>query len=94
MNAPDAAGEEIRTLVKRLARPHSDGGNIVERAVLLASGTDLGAVLAWIADHGGVAEVTGVEASQRGLHSPGVDRSADAWERAPRRYVLPAGALD
>jgi hypothetical protein len=31
-----ARDAEIRAIVKRLARPHSSGGDVVERAALLA----------------------------------------------------------
>jgi hypothetical protein len=89
--APGAA--EIHALVKRLARPHSSGGDVVERAALLASGGDFAAVTAWIADHGGVAEAMVAEAPRRGLHGPRLGLSGGNEPRTPLRFVLPAGAL-
>ena len=94
MSARDAAGDaEIHALVKRLARPHSSGGDVVERAALLASGSDFAAVMAWIADHAGVPEAMVCEAPRRGLHGPRLGLSGGADARTPLRFVLPAGAL-
>jgi hypothetical protein len=83
---------EIHALVKRLARPHPSGGDVVERAALLASGSDFPAVMAWIADHAGVAETMAAEAP-RGLHGPRLGLSGSSGPRTPLRFVLPAGAL-
>jgi len=95
VSAEGSAGDgEIRALVKRLARPHSSGGDVVERAALLASGRDFTAARAWIADHGGVAETMVPEASRRGLHGPRLGLSGGTEQRVPLRFVLPAGALD
>jgi hypothetical protein len=94
VSAEDAAGAaEIQALVKRLARPHSSGGDVVERAALLASGCDFAAVTAWIADHGGAAEAMIPEAPRRGLHGPRLGLSGGTGPRTPQRFVLPAGAL-
>ena len=94
MSAQDAAGDDdIHALVERLARPHSSGGDVVERAALLASGSDFAAVLAWIADHTGVAEVMVSKAPRRGLHGPRLALSGGTEPRTPLRFVLPAGAL-
>jgi hypothetical protein len=94
VSAENAGGDpEIHALVKRLARPHSSGGDVVERAALLASGADFVAVMAWIADHAGVAETMTSEAPRRGLHGPRLGLSGGAEPRAPLRFVLPAGAL-
>jgi hypothetical protein len=94
VSAEDAASEaEIRALVKRLARPHSSGGDVVERAALLASGSDFPAAMAWIADHAGVAEAMAPEAPRRGLHGQRLGLSDGAEPRTPLRFVLPAGAL-
>ncbi len=93
MSAEDTGGDaEIHALVKRLARPHSSGGDVVERAALLASGGDFAAVMVWITDHAGVAE-TMDEAPRHGLHGPRVDLSGGSDSRVPLRFVLPAGAL-
>jgi hypothetical protein len=94
VSAQDGARDaEIQALVKRLARPHSSGGAVVERAALLASGSNFTAAMAWIADHGGVAEAPVPEAPRRGLHGPRLGLSGGAEPRTPLRFVLPAGAL-
>jgi len=94
VSAQEAARDaEIHALLKRLARPHSSGGDVVERAALLASGSDFAAVLAWIADHAGVAEAMVSEAPRRGLHGSGLGLSGGTEPRTPLRFVLPAGAL-
>lgn len=93
MSAQDVARDaEIHALVKRLARPHPSGGDVVERAALLASG-DFAAAMAWIADHGGVAEAMASEAPRRGLHGPRLGLSGGDETRTPLRFVLPAGSL-
>jgi len=85
--------EAIRTLLRRLARPHSSGGHVVERATLLAEGAEFPAVMAWIGAHAGVAE-TGIGAApRRGLHGARTSSGQDAEQLKPRRYVLPAGSL-
>ena len=94
MSAENAAADaELRAIVKRLARPHSSGGDVVERAALLASGSDFPAVMAWIADHAGVAEAVAPEAPRRGLHGPRLGLSGGSEPRTPLRFVLPAGTL-
>lgn len=94
MSAQDTAGDaEIHALVKRLARPHSSGGDVVERAALLASGSDFAAVMAWITDHAGVPEAMTTEAPRRGLHGPRLGLSGGTETRTPLRFVLPAGTL-
>ena len=94
MSAEDALGDaEIHALLKRLARPHSSGGDVVERAALLASGSDFPAVMAWIADHAGVPEKMVAEAPRRGLHGPRLGLSGSTEPRTPLRFVLPAGTL-
>ena len=85
---------EIRTVVKRLSRPHPSGGEVIERAAILAEGGDYKAIMAWIVDHDGAAEVTKAAAPNRGgLHGSRIAYSADAASQAPSRFVLPAGVL-
>ena len=84
-----ADDDAIRALVTRLSRAHPSGGKVIEHAAILASGADLEAVRSWIAAHAGQPETTGSAKSSRGLHA---SRVADA--HSPRRYVLPAEALD
>ena len=81
--------DAICTLVTRLARPHASGGEVVERAALLAEGGDFAAVMSWISSHGGEPEPMPSADTGGGLYSVG----RDADPPSPRRFVLPAGAL-
>ena len=85
--------DAILTLVTRLARPHASGGQVIERAAILAEGADFPAVMEWIIGHAGQPEAAVASATTRGLHG---SRLSDGGEAAPRpaiRFVLPAGAL-
>ncbi len=48
--------DAIQALVTRLARPHSSGGEVIERAAILAEGADFAAVMEWITAHNGILE--------------------------------------
>lgn len=85
--------DAIRTLVTRLSRSHPSGGEVIERAAILAEGADSSAVLTWIADHAGVPEDRAPKVSGRGLHSARLYDSGGADSQRPLRYVLPPGAL-
>ncbi len=85
--------DAIRTLLARLARPHPSGGEVVERAAILAEGTDSAAIMAWIAAHAGTPEATVASAPRRGLHGPRLNESDGVGPRTPLRFVLPAGVL-
>jgi hypothetical protein len=89
----DSADEAICTLVTRLARPHASGGEVVERAAILAEGGDFSAVMAWIAARGGEPEPVASSGPGRGLHGSLIHDSRTAEPRSPLRFVLPAGAL-
>jgi len=91
----DGADEDpIRTLVTRLARRHSSGGDVIERAAILAEGADCTAVVAWIMAHAGQPEHAAAPSSSGGgLHGGRLSHSASAEGRPPARYVLPPGAL-
>jgi hypothetical protein len=82
---------QIRGLVAGLARPHHSGGDIVERAAILAAGSDAAAIVEWIGAHGGVPEAPATAGPSGGLH--GVRQDANRRVLPPSRYVLPAGAL-
>jgi hypothetical protein len=84
--------DAIRTLVTRLSRPHPSGGQVIERASILAAGADSAAILAWIAAHAGEPEDPVGGVSGRGLHNTRDDRGPSTT-RTPLRYVLPPGAL-
>jgi hypothetical protein len=86
----------IRKTVTRLARTNASGGQTVERAALLAEGSDFGAIEAWILARGGEPEIPGAgAAASGGLHGVRVDAGRRrAASGAPVRYLLPAGALN
>jgi hypothetical protein len=86
--APDE--DAIRAVVARLSRPHPSGGRVSERAAILAEGRNSSSIVAWVVAHAGEPEAAAAPAAARGLHA---DR-AHVTDRAPLRYVLPAGALD
>jgi hypothetical protein len=94
-NSPVGAVDDdaIRALVTRLARPHSSGGKVIERAAILAEGTNSAAVMAWIAAHAGIPEATVAAPSRHGLHGSRISNDSGAESRTPPRFVLPAGAL-
>jgi hypothetical protein len=84
---------EIRSLVKRLSRPHPSGGSVIERAALVAEGAEFEAVMAWVLAHGGQPEAAPETSSRHGMHGSRLHASGGA-PRQPSRFVLPAGALD
>jgi hypothetical protein len=83
--------DRIRDLVARLSRPHSSGGRTIERAAILASGTDSSPMLAWVLSHAGQPEALEPAAAARGLHSARLSDRAE--RRKPLRYLLPPDAL-
>ena len=85
--------DAILALVTRLARPHASGGDVIERAAILAAGADSPAVIAWIISHAGEPESAVVSASANGLHGARLGGTRDAPSRPPLRFVLPAGTL-
>jgi hypothetical protein len=92
VNAMD--DDTIRALVTRLARPHSSGGEVIERAAILAEGADFAAVMAWITAHDGIPEAQVAKAHSHGLHGSRLSYRGGAEEpQTPHRFVLPAGAL-
>jgi hypothetical protein len=85
--------EAIRTVVRRLARPHPAGGDVVERAAIIAEGASSVEIIAWITSHAGTAEASVAAAPRRGLHGARLGDEGAARPRAPMRFVLPAGTL-
>ncbi|CAN5289442.1 hypothetical protein BH20ACT16_BH20ACT16_13490 [soil metagenome] len=82
--------DDIKTLVKRLARAHPSGGTVIERAAIMAEGTGSADVMTWILAHGAVPEeVVERKTTRQGLHG-----ASDSAPRTTSRFVLPAGALD
>lgn len=85
--------DAIRALVMRLARPHSSGGKVIERAAILAEGTNSAAIMTWITAHAGIPEATVAKPSRQGLHGSRLGNRNEAESQTPPRFVLPAGAL-
>jgi hypothetical protein len=84
--------DAIRALVTRLARPHPSGGDVIERAAILAEGGDFAAVMTWITAHDGTPEALSA-VPKPGLHGSRINDGGVAGTRAPLRFVLPPGAL-
>ena len=85
--------DEIRAVVKRLSRPHPSGGEVIERAAILAAGGDFQGILAWIAAHDGQAEAAVPTTGKGGLHGSRLEYRIGGEGPTPLRFVLPAGAL-
>jgi hypothetical protein len=85
--------DDIRALVTRLARPHRSGGEVIERAAILAEGADSVAVIEWIAAHAGIPEAAVATPTRHGLHGSRLGDSGGGESSTPLRFVLPAGAL-
>ena len=92
--ARQESDDAIRAVVIRLSRPHASGGDVIERAAILAEGTGATAIVAWITAHAGEPEAAAPQASARGgLHGARLSGGSAPAGAAPRRYVLPDGAL-
>lgn len=86
--------EAIRTVVTRLARPHPSGGEVIERAAILAEGAESASILAWIEAQDGQPEQLAAKApTSGGLHSARRYGGTPTESKVPRRYVLPPGVL-
>ncbi len=85
--------DAIRILVTRLSRPHGSGGEVIERAAIVAEGADYPEILAWITAHDGQPEAQPSASAGRGLHSARLTDRGAGGGSTPRRYVLPPGAL-
>jgi hypothetical protein len=83
----------IRTVVTRLARRHASGGEVIERAAIIAEGADSAAILDWIASHDGQPEAIVRAAPRGGLYRGRPDPGGGPGSATPQRYVLPPGAL-
>jgi hypothetical protein len=86
--------DAIAVLVKRLARPHPSGGTMIDRPVILAEGARSGAILAWIAEHGGAPDSTLPIPQGKGVHSRSPAAGAGRQAAQTRRYILPAHAFN
>jgi hypothetical protein len=85
--------DAICALVTRLARPDDSGGDVIERAAILAEGPNFAAIMAWVMAHGGKPETATPTATKGGLHGSRLMDGGEATARTPLRFVLPAGAL-
>ena len=74
--------DAIRALITRLSRPHASGGEVIERAAILAEGADFAAVMAWIVAHAGKPETAVSAAPTRGL---GIEVPRDLHDRERQR---------
>jgi hypothetical protein len=84
--------QKIRDVVTRLSRRHESGGTVIERAAIVAEGADSQTIVAWIVAHDGQPESLAASSPARGgLH--GGRLTGGGVGGAPRRYVLPPGAL-
>jgi hypothetical protein len=84
--------ETIRPVVRRLSRRHASGGDVIERAAIIAEANSA-AILAWVTAHDGQPEAPAPSDSGRGLPSGRLSGGRDTRSATPRRYVLPPGAL-
>ena len=85
---------EIKTLVARLSRPHPTGAVSIERAAILADGTDFPAVIDWILAHEGTPDTVTASTPRRGLHGARLNDSTNSASSPPQRFLLPGSALD
>lgn len=85
--------DAICALVTRLARPDGSGGDVIERAAILAEGADFAAIMAWVMAHGGKPETLAPTAPRGGLHGSRLIDGGEPGPQTPARFVLPAGAL-
>ena len=85
--------QAIRSVVTRLARRHPSGGQVIERAAIVAEGIDSGEILAWIASHDGKPEMESPGPVGHGLHGGRFDAGSARRSQTPQRYVLPPDAL-
>ncbi|MEA2497063.1 MAG: hypothetical protein QOJ29_4974 [Thermoleophilaceae bacterium] len=85
--------DDIRILVTSLSRPHPSGGDVIERAGILAAGAQTTEIVSWIVAHDGQPEAAVAPASTRGLHGSRLSGGISSAGRPPLRYVLPPGTL-
>jgi hypothetical protein len=81
----------IHAIVERLARPTGAGGHAIERAAILAEGSDFADIEAWIVRKGGEPQSAAAGARGTGLHAERIhDARSLRAETVPTRYLLPA----
>jgi hypothetical protein len=84
----------IHAIVVRLARPIASGAHTIDRAAILAEGSDGAEIEAWIVREGGEPHIDAAPPRGRGLHADREHARLSPAGAVPSRYVLPAGALD
>lgn len=82
---------EITTLIRNLSRPHPSGGVVIERAAILAAGTDSPQIIDWILAHSGTPEAPA--APSHGLHGGRMNGGRNSATAHPTRFILPANTL-
>jgi hypothetical protein len=85
--------DAICALLTRLARPDASGGDVIERAAILAAGSDFATIMKWVIAHGGKPETLAVAAPMGGLHGSRATDGGGERSTTPLRFVLPPGAL-
>jgi hypothetical protein len=85
--------DTIRALLTRLARPEASGGDVIERAAILAAGSDFAAIMAWVIAHGGKPETVAAALPSGGMYGSRVTDGRGEQSSTPLRFVLPPGAL-
>ncbi|WP_270023921.1 hypothetical protein [Solirubrobacter phytolaccae] len=78
-----------------MARPDGDGAVVIERAAIMAEGRQADEIESWILSHGGEPEVPLISPPRLGLYAERNEAAGRGLaSRPPRRYVLPASALE
>jgi hypothetical protein len=87
--------DEIAAVVARLSRPHRGGGKVIERAAIMAEGSNSAAILQWLAAARWTPEQAVVSTAYRGgggLHGGRLESERGGGAaRVPQRYVSPSG---
>jgi hypothetical protein len=84
----------IRACVARLSRPRRGGGRVIERAAIMAEGSNCSAILDWLAAAAWTPEDAPADARRGGAGLYGVGREAQRGRtrpEPPRRYFSPPG---
>lgn len=83
----------IREIVNRLARTTASGDHAIERAAILAEGSNCSEIEAWIVRMGGEPQTAAAASPRAGLHADRINARSVPAGGAPARYVLPAASL-
>jgi hypothetical protein len=83
----------IHEIVNRLARPTASGDRAIERAAILAEGSNCSDIEAWIVRMGGEPQGSSAAPLRTGLHADRINAGFSPEGAAPTRYLLPAESL-